>query len=988
MAERLTPGVYVEEVSGGVKPIQGLSTSTAGFIGETGRGIPNRAEFINGFRDFDRKFGGHRRGQAGFMAQAVEAFFNAGGRRAYVVRVLPSNATSGSSQPVDAREDDTWGIRRQVLQFAARGNGAWSEHIRIHLEPSTAFQTQAFRVRVEWTEAGQSRTVETFDNVRMDPMHEDYVVDVINETSRYIRATDLFAQDFLDAETRLLPPIPERAAALESEPAVGGVYEVPVGAKFDFRWRDNAAAASAEAEVEFTNTAVINAGGTVDSDNTAQLTPGQLRQLLSSVLGNAFRVTGPVTPAEVASDPGPWDTTGGDRSVVRIDNVNSDLIYAQTTPAEINLGPGPFNLNDADVIELTINGELQQYTLVPGDVTPGAATLAEVMAVLNREFTGIQAFPRGADLILRTDRLGSAASLAVGGTAAAGLGNPAPASGSGNVSAPAAVTAEELAAIFNAIPNNPFEARVDGNRARFVQIDFAQSHTIQWVSDPGPDTIVADTNPHTGPTAAENVRIEPAVATRAYLLLQPLTAGTPFDVSATNQITITATDGATPTTFQVDVSADASLTPAVLQQRIEAAFGAGTNTYNVEVDDAGDYVVLTAEANPTAGVTLSVSVDAGSPWQLPRSIAGQPGTGVDSHNAVEIIVSEEIQLGVPRALRTLFAAVRATGLDENHQANPDLRPRETEDEPLRLLGGTDGTGPVSVSDYAGSDTAEGRTGLHAFDTVEVNLLIMPGKNSPGLLSVAMTYCDANDVFFIADGAGSIDRRFQMSADDARQFVEGLPARSNNASMFYPWIDVPDPVGVGRNPRRFVPPSGHIAGIFARTDVTRGVWKAPAGIEALVNGAVDLQHQLTDADQDLLNPIGLNCLRQFPNTGIVSWGARTLASDPEWRYVPVRRTALFLKRSLQRGLQWAVFEPNDQELWDRIRINITAFMLGLFRQGAFQGATPDEAFLVKCDRETNPQELVDQGIVTAQVAFAPLKPAEFVVIELSQKTLVA
>jgi phage tail sheath protein FI len=179
----------------------------------------------------------------------------------------------------------------------------------------------------------------------------------------------------------------------------------------------------------------------------------------------------------------------------------------------------------------------------------------------------------------------------------------------------------------------------------------------------------------------------------------------------------------------------------------------------------------------------------------------------------------------------------------------------------------------------------------------------------------------------------------------------------------------------------------MAGIFARTDATRGVWKAPAGIEAVVSGASDLQHRLIDADQDLLNPIGLNCLRQFPNIGIVSWGSRTLASDPEWRYVPVRRTALFLKESLRRGLQWAVFEPNDDELWDRIRINITAFMLGLFRQGAFQGTTPDEAFRVKCDRDTNPQELVDQGIVTAQVAFAPLKPAEFVVIEISQKSLV-
>ena len=165
-----------------------------------------------------------------------------------------------------------------------------------------------------------------------------------------------------------------------------------------------------------------------------------------------------------------------------------------------------------------------------------------------------------------------------------------------------------------------------------------------------------------------------------------------------------------------------------------------------------------------------------------------------------------------------------------------------------------------------------------------------------------------------------------------------------------------------------------------------MWKSPAGIEATVSWAIDLQDHLVDADQDLLNPVGLNCIRQFNGTGIVAWGSRTLSSDPEWRYVAVRRTALFLMESLQRGMQWAVFEPNDQDLWDRIRVNITAFMMSLFRQGAFQGSTPEEAFLVKCDRETNPQDLVDQGVVTAQVAFAPLKPAEFVVIQLSQKTL--
>jgi uncharacterized protein len=341
---------------------------------------------------------------------------------------------------------------------------------------------------------------------------------------------------------------------------------------------------------------------------------------------------------------------------------------------------------------------------------------------------------------------------------------------------------------------------------------------------------------------------------------------------------------------------------------------------------------------------------------------------------------------VQRVLNRMFSVTRSSGLNVNDPSNPALRPALTQDDAIRLVGGIDGTGLIGAAQYGGRDLPQGRTGLRSLDGLDVNLLAIPGRNSSDFLAVGMSYADNNNVFFVADGVGSDDRDFAISAADVRQIVEGLPARSSNSAMYYPWIEVADPVGVGRNPRRLVPPSGYVAGVYARTDLTRGVWKAPAGIEATVRGAVDLQHRLIDAEQDLLNPIGLNCIRQFPNVGIVNWGARTLSSDPEWRYVPVRRTALFLRESLRRGLQWVVFEPNDNELWDRIRINITAFMMGLYRQGAFQGATPDEAFIVKCDRETNPQDLVDQGIVTSKVAFAPLKPAEFVVVELSQKSL--
>lgn len=999
MPERLTPGVYIEEVSGGVKPIQGVATSTAGFIGEAARGIPDRATFITSFADYERHFGGHRRNEAGFLAQGVQAFFDAGGRRAYVVRVLPASATAGTSTALESRERDAWGLRRQVLRLSAQGNGVWASNIRIHIEPSTAFGDQAFRVRVEWTEGGRSRTVENFDNVRMDPQHEDYLVEVINETSKYIVAEDLFETKFIDAEEREQPPLPEEVARLETVPETGSGYRVPINAQFEFSWRDISVAnpVTHSGSAEFSQAALGAALGALTTDgDDVLLSAQQLQTFLDAALntgGNtAFRVSLPQGPASISTEDGPFDTSGGTQAVVNLDGNPRNLVITQTIAAEINLGPAgaadTFDLQADDVLTVTLDGQVQSYTLVAGDVTDNAATPQEMLNLFNRAFTGVQVFvDAGDDLLMRSDQRGPEASLEYnadrGGASIASFSD----TGEGNVDDPAAVTAGELAAIFNAA-GGAFEARVDGDRVEFVQTDLSATHSIQWQSDPGPDTIVDDTTLHQGPavTGTPSVRIEPRVASRAYVVVRLPDSQDELAVGAINTIRLNASSGSDSDDFDVDVSTDAGDLPlGTVATRMAASLG-DNPPYGLQVDAAGDYLIVSCEAQ-AAGVRLVLSAIGGAvPWVSLGAAGGDAGVLVEAQRSVEISVSETIQLGLQRVLGALFAQVRGNGLDPNDNANPMLRPSETGDTAVRLLGGSDGQGPVSLSQYIGSDSS--RAGLHAFDTVDISMLVIPGKNGPGYLSAAMSYADRNDVFYIADGPGSVDRQFEMNASEAKQFVEGLPARSNNAGMFYPWIEVPDPVGVGRNPRRYVPPSGHMAGVFARTDNSRGVWKAPAGIEATVSGAIDLQHDLVDGEQDLLNPIGLNCIRRFPNTGIVVWGSRTVSSDPEWRYVPVRRTALFLKESIRRGLKWAVFEPNDETLWGLIRLNISSFMMGLFRQGAFQGSSAEEAFLVKCDRETNPQELVDQGIVTAQVAFAPLKPAEFVVIQISQKALVS
>jgi phage tail sheath protein FI len=183
------------------------------------------------------------------------------------------------------------------------------------------------------------------------------------------------------------------------------------------------------------------------------------------------------------------------------------------------------------------------------------------------------------------------------------------------------------------------------------------------------------------------------------------------------------------------------------------------------------------------------------------------------------------------------------------------------------------------------------------------------------------------------------------------------------------------------------PCGAVAGVFARTDAQRGVWKAPAGLAATLAGVPKLSVRLTDPEIGELNPLGVNCLRVAPAAGPVAWGARTLDGDDrlasEWKYIPVRRLALFIEESLYRGTQWVVFEPNDEPLWAQIRLNVGAFMRNLFRQGAFQGASPREAYFVKCDKESTTQNDINLGIVNIVVGFAPLKPAEFVILKIQQ-----
>jgi hypothetical protein len=315
--------------------------------------------------------------------------------------------------------------------------------------------------------------------------------------------------------------------------------------------------------------------------------------------------------------------------------------------------------------------------------------------------------------------------------------------------------------------------------------------------------------------------------------------------------------------------------------------------------------------------------------------------------------------------------------------------------PVALTGGDDGSplSPNSDGSFELAMTSNPNGGVYLLDRIPIfNLLCVPGETDGPTIQTLQAYCALKRAFYIVDSPQLATTSGLTSSGPVGTALGGgspvsvtTAPNAANSAYYFPWVSAPDPL-FGNRPT-LVPPSGFVAGIYAATDASRGVWKAPAGIDAGLTGVLGLQYTLTDAENGDLNTQGINCLRQFRVYGNVVWGARTLLGNDQagsqWKYVPIRRLALYLESSLYEGTQWVVFEPNDEPLWGQIRLNVGAFMQGLFLQGAFQGSTPQQAYFVKCDSENNPQSSIDQGIVNILVGFAPLYPAEFVVIQIQQ-----
>lgn len=426
--------------------------------------------------------------------------------------------------------------------------------------------------------------------------------------------------------------------------------------------------------------------------------------------------------------------------------------------------------------------------------------------------------------------------------------------------------------------------------------------------------------------------------------------------------------------------------------------------------DGNPYLVVQAKQAGFSGMRLRVSVDVAGELPAPGE-NGDGGNGAVDVDAEElppfnVTVERETQTGGWQT-KEVFRDVRLTEVEEDGETKVKVAFRSSKssdwvnifapetDKPLATVWPREQSQSLNIetnllsapeaSDFQG-DVAE-RTGVEGLEALDdATMVVIPDLMTPmpgedldldmvkAVQTMAIAHCEK-----MGDRVAILDTPPNLKPMDAKKWrMDTTGFDSSYAALYYPWIEIMNPA---TNRSEHIPPSGYLAGIWARSDSTRGVHKAPAN--EVVQGATGLAYNVTKGEQDVLNPIGVNCIRAFPGMGIRVWGARTLSSNPSWRYINVRRLFNMIKKSIERGTQWVVFEPNEPTLWARVRRDITAFLTTVWSEGALFGSSPNEAFYVKCDEELNPPESRDLGRLIVEIGISPVKPAEFVIFRISQ-----
>jgi phage tail sheath protein FI len=618
---------------------------------------------------------------------------------------------------------------------------------------------------------------------------------------------------------------------------------------------------------------------------------------------------GTANAASIVSDEGPWRLTPGGRLIFNT-NLSATLLEVtfNASAATLEGGTGPFSLDDGSgsgtPISLTVNGVSHgPYQFDPEDFTDlEAATAAEIAAVLNREFPGIQAWVDPGDnrLRVRTDRRGTSASLEAGEAAAAELGLSAAGqvNGVGDVTDIDAVTSAEAVDLIGAVLRPlDFTVTEEDGRIRIEHPSTGSDQTLQ-VDSSSDAALGFDNEVHAG---SDGDAAAAAVA-----------ASHTFD----GVLTVTAA------------------------YRGQEDVGEWGNTLRVKIKTNGEDEAL---------FDLTVTYN---------------NAEVEAWEALSI--DENTNNFVEKKLNDEFSGSKFIRVEASGTTNPQDTPATA------LTGGRNGHFASSADEVNAFEAS-----IDLFDNVDIQLLTCPEIHERALVSKALTHCEEKgDRMFLGHTPENFD------AGEAKGYGKDFQDTKVYGTLYFPWIRVADPLST----RKWIPPTGHIAGVYARTDRERGVWKAPAGDAARIRGALDIRYSITDVDHtDLVKNGSVNAVRFIPGRGIVVDSSRTLSTSPLWLYVNVRLLFNFVKSSLKDGLRWTVQEPNDDTLWNKAKYNsVTPFLMGLWRRGAFGPGAPDEVFTVKVDAENNPPANIQQGILNIEVYFYPSRPAETIIITVGQQ----
>jgi phage tail sheath protein FI len=977
----LHPGVYIEEVPGGARPIEAVGTSTAAFIGIAERGPTNEARFITNFTEFEQIYGWYVRDSdigTSYLAYSVNQFFQNGGRSCYVVRV-EDQATTAKVDLFNDGEDKT-------MTITAVSPGSWGNGLRIGIDPGTTAPDERFNMYVYI----KDELKESYEDISMVDTDLFYV-DRVTKRSLYIRTESESLPDgpvFLGKKTGPFPLNIVKKIKLTIDSF--GPYVIDC-------------AAGALSPPAVTATEVCN--------NINQAFRNNTKDKVAFDQGGRVKIVSPTADKNSIirfSNPADkdasydifglqeysWKVTGKEEKIaLALGRETAALMFTHLAGGEkisLAFGTPPYK-------DITLAKKAE-----------AVLTLFGIITDINTAFPGT-AYTDGMHVILKSSEdiyiKRTNASLIFGdfysyhfkgaNSDPAKIEGPAgPTIGDGQLRIKiddypfltitlksgdtAVAVADKINASFQkAAKSKKTVADATGDRLTLSSLATGEAGRI----------IVA--NPTGAADATTAVLGAGLAATASDFFLIPAEMASVAKV--TGEKDLNAGMGTLPgkkLRFGINDETPVQLTVATASDNIQKLFG---NDFANAAVSGLNYHILTS-----GRMVDMIAVSRGTAAELYFSFPLKSGLETEEADVSVNAQAAYAALFGDTANQGLFTANAApAGPVYNYEVkSQDNRPARNPDSVPLLGGGEDRTSENKLRDLTVG--AIGENGVRRLDRLtDVNMLVIPGWEKMSV-DVATTfvnegtaYCNnvrpaqarpLRDLFFVTQTPASVTK-----SEDARDYAQQKVTKSAGGytAIYYPWVTVNDPIGT-KSPTISVPPSGMVAGLYASIDGRRGVWKAPAGTEAGLAGVVSLADQVSDIKQDLLNPFGVNAIRRMPGAGIVSWGARTLATNPEWKYIPVRRMAIMMEVSIYEGIQWAVFEPNDGPLWSLLRLNINAFMMNLFRNGAFQGATPDDAFFVKCDGETTTQIDIDLGKVNILVGFAPLKPAEFVIVKISQK----